>query len=45
LGEGAVPFAAGVGSPFLLEQTMRSISRRDFGGDVCVEGHLRDAWG
>ena len=45
LGEGAVPFAAGVGSPFLLEQTMRSISRRDFGGDVCVEGHLRDPWG
>jgi diaminohydroxyphosphoribosylaminopyrimidine deaminase / 5-amino-6-(5-phosphoribosylamino)uracil reductase len=44
LGEGAVPFAAGVGSPFLLEQTMRSISRRDFGGDVCVEGHLRDPW-
>jgi diaminohydroxyphosphoribosylaminopyrimidine deaminase / 5-amino-6-(5-phosphoribosylamino)uracil reductase len=44
LGEGSVPFAEGVGSPFLLEQSMRSISRRAFGGDVCVEGHLRDPW-
>ena len=45
LGEGSLPFAAGVGSPFLLEQTMRSISRRAFGEDVCVEGYLRDVWG
>jgi diaminohydroxyphosphoribosylaminopyrimidine deaminase / 5-amino-6-(5-phosphoribosylamino)uracil reductase len=44
LGEGSVPFAAGVGSPFLLEQSMRSISRQAFGEDVCVEGYLRDPW-
>jgi diaminohydroxyphosphoribosylaminopyrimidine deaminase / 5-amino-6-(5-phosphoribosylamino)uracil reductase len=44
LGEGAVPFAAGVGSPFLLEQELRGVTRTAFGGDACVSGYLRDPW-
>jgi len=44
LGAGGVPFAAGVGSPFLLEQGLRGGSRRMFGRDACVTGYLRDPW-
>jgi len=44
LGANAVPFAAGVGSPFLLEQTLKSVSRRTFGVDACISGYLRDPW-
>ncbi|HEY0264383.1 MAG TPA: RibD family protein, partial [Granulicella sp.] len=45
LGEGAVPFAEGVGSPFLLEQHLRRVRRRLFGTDACVSGYLEDPWG
>jgi diaminohydroxyphosphoribosylaminopyrimidine deaminase/5-amino-6-(5-phosphoribosylamino)uracil reductase len=44
LGEGAMPFAVGVGSPFALEPEMKEITRREFGTDVCVSGVLRDVW-
>lgn len=44
LGEGAMRFAVGVGSPFALEQEMKGMTRREFGGDVCVSGYLRDPW-
>jgi diaminohydroxyphosphoribosylaminopyrimidine deaminase / 5-amino-6-(5-phosphoribosylamino)uracil reductase len=44
LGEGAVPFAAGVGSPFLVEQSMKGATRKMFGADVRVSGTLRDLW-
>jgi diaminohydroxyphosphoribosylaminopyrimidine deaminase/5-amino-6-(5-phosphoribosylamino)uracil reductase len=44
LGEGAVPFAAGVGLPFLLEQSMTGVTRTVFGVDACVSGYLRDPW-
>ncbi|MGD0799128.1 MAG: bifunctional diaminohydroxyphosphoribosylaminopyrimidine deaminase/5-amino-6-(5-phosphoribosylamino)uracil reductase RibD [Acidobacteriaceae bacterium] len=44
LGEGAMPFAAGVGSPLQLEQEMKAVTRRAFGPDVCVGGYLRDVW-
>jgi len=43
-GAGGVPFARGVGSPFLLEQQMRRVTRTTFGVDACVSGMLRDAW-
>jgi diaminohydroxyphosphoribosylaminopyrimidine deaminase/5-amino-6-(5-phosphoribosylamino)uracil reductase len=45
LGRGAVPFAAGLGSPFVLEQEMRQMTRTTFGADVRVSGYLRDPWG
>jgi diaminohydroxyphosphoribosylaminopyrimidine deaminase/5-amino-6-(5-phosphoribosylamino)uracil reductase len=44
LGEGAVPFAAGVGSPLLLEQDLKGLTRSVFGADMCVSGTLRDPW-
>jgi diaminohydroxyphosphoribosylaminopyrimidine deaminase / 5-amino-6-(5-phosphoribosylamino)uracil reductase len=44
LGEGAVPFAEGAGSPFLLEQELRKVRRAEFGGDVCAVGYLHDPW-
>jgi diaminohydroxyphosphoribosylaminopyrimidine deaminase/5-amino-6-(5-phosphoribosylamino)uracil reductase len=44
LGEGAVPFARGVGSPFLLGQSMKAVRRTMFGVDACVAGYLRDPW-
>jgi diaminohydroxyphosphoribosylaminopyrimidine deaminase/5-amino-6-(5-phosphoribosylamino)uracil reductase len=44
LGPNALPFATGIASPFLLEQTLKSISRRTFGADACISGYLRDPW-
>jgi diaminohydroxyphosphoribosylaminopyrimidine deaminase/5-amino-6-(5-phosphoribosylamino)uracil reductase len=44
LGGGAVPFARGVGSPLLLEQTMQRMTRTMFGADARVSGYLRDPW-
>ncbi len=44
LGEGAVPFAEGVGSPFLLEQSLRRVRRTLYGTDACVSGYLDDPW-
>ena len=44
LGEQAIPFARGVASPFLLEQTLTRVSRASFGADACVTGYLRDPW-
>jgi diaminohydroxyphosphoribosylaminopyrimidine deaminase/5-amino-6-(5-phosphoribosylamino)uracil reductase len=44
LGEGAVPFAAGIGSPFLLEPKLKGLTRTAFGADTRVSGDLRDPW-
>lgn len=44
LGQGAVPFAAGLSTPFVLEQNMRKMTRTTFGADVRVSGYLRDPW-
>jgi diaminohydroxyphosphoribosylaminopyrimidine deaminase/5-amino-6-(5-phosphoribosylamino)uracil reductase len=44
LGEGALPFAAGFGPPALLEQSLKKVSRTNYGADTCVTGTLRDPW-
>jgi diaminohydroxyphosphoribosylaminopyrimidine deaminase/5-amino-6-(5-phosphoribosylamino)uracil reductase len=44
LGDGAIPFAQGFGSPFLLEQSLSRIDRSTFGRDACITGYLHDAW-
>lgn len=44
LGEGSIPFAADVCTPFALEQRFLGVSRRAFGPDVCVSGLLHDPW-
>ena len=44
LGDGAIPFAEGVPSPFLFEQSLTQITRQTFGSDACVTGTLYDPW-
>jgi len=44
LGEGALPFAAGFGPPSQLEQSLKHITRANFGADTCITGLLRDPW-
>jgi diaminohydroxyphosphoribosylaminopyrimidine deaminase/5-amino-6-(5-phosphoribosylamino)uracil reductase len=44
LGEGAVPFAAGISSPAVVQEMSR-VTRTTFGEDVRVSGILRDPWG
>jgi diaminohydroxyphosphoribosylaminopyrimidine deaminase/5-amino-6-(5-phosphoribosylamino)uracil reductase len=44
LGAGAIPFAAGLASPSVLEQSLKRIARINFGPDTCVTGVLRDPW-
>jgi diaminohydroxyphosphoribosylaminopyrimidine deaminase/5-amino-6-(5-phosphoribosylamino)uracil reductase len=44
-GEGAVPFAVGIGSPGVVEQAMKGVVRTMFGENACVVGYLRDPWG
>ncbi len=42
LGPAALPFAAGIASPFLFEQTLHGLARTSFGPDACVTGYTRD---
>jgi diaminohydroxyphosphoribosylaminopyrimidine deaminase / 5-amino-6-(5-phosphoribosylamino)uracil reductase len=44
LGDGALPFATGVPSPFLFEQSLRRVTRTRFGPDACITGYLNYPW-
>jgi diaminohydroxyphosphoribosylaminopyrimidine deaminase/5-amino-6-(5-phosphoribosylamino)uracil reductase len=44
LGDQALPFAQGIASPFLLEQSLTRIERTTFGPDANITGYLRDPW-
>lgn len=44
LGDHAIPFAAGLPSPFLLEQSLQRLIRTTFGTDACVTGYLSNPW-
>ncbi len=44
LGDGAIPFAKGIPSPFLFEQSLKRIDRSSFGPDASVAGYLHDPW-
>ncbi|WP_089410221.1 bifunctional diaminohydroxyphosphoribosylaminopyrimidine deaminase/5-amino-6-(5-phosphoribosylamino)uracil reductase RibD [Granulicella rosea] len=44
LGPNALPFAAGIPSPFHLQQMLQRVETRQFGPDVCVSGYLHDPW-
>lgn len=44
LGDQAIPFADGVASPYLFEQSLRRVSRALIGVDACVTGYLNDPW-
>jgi diaminohydroxyphosphoribosylaminopyrimidine deaminase / 5-amino-6-(5-phosphoribosylamino)uracil reductase len=44
LSEQAIPFAQGLASPYLFEQSLHRIHRTTFGPDVCITGHVHDPW-
>jgi diaminohydroxyphosphoribosylaminopyrimidine deaminase / 5-amino-6-(5-phosphoribosylamino)uracil reductase len=44
LGDQALPFAQGIASPYLFEQSLHRITRTTYGSDVCITGYLRDPW-
>lgn len=44
LGDQAIPFAQGIASPYLFEQTLHRITRTTLGPDAFVTGYLHDPW-
>ena len=44
LGDQAIPFAQGIASPYLFEQTLYRITRTTLGSDAFVTGYLHDPW-
>jgi diaminohydroxyphosphoribosylaminopyrimidine deaminase/5-amino-6-(5-phosphoribosylamino)uracil reductase len=44
LGDQAIPFAQGIASPYLLEQSLSRVSRASYGPDACITGYLHDPW-
>jgi diaminohydroxyphosphoribosylaminopyrimidine deaminase/5-amino-6-(5-phosphoribosylamino)uracil reductase len=44
LGASALPFAQGVASPFLFQQTLQRVSHKTFGPDAEIVGYLHDPW-
>jgi diaminohydroxyphosphoribosylaminopyrimidine deaminase / 5-amino-6-(5-phosphoribosylamino)uracil reductase len=44
LGDQALPFAEGIASPYLFEQSLHRITRTTYGPDACITGYLRDPW-
>jgi diaminohydroxyphosphoribosylaminopyrimidine deaminase / 5-amino-6-(5-phosphoribosylamino)uracil reductase len=44
LGDKAIPFAQGIASPYLFEQSLHRVTRATYGPDACVTGYLHDPW-
>jgi diaminohydroxyphosphoribosylaminopyrimidine deaminase / 5-amino-6-(5-phosphoribosylamino)uracil reductase len=44
LGDQAIPFAQGVPSPYLVEQSLTRVTHATYGPDACITGYLRDPW-
>ena len=44
LGDQALPFATGIPSPFLFEQSLTRLTRATYGPDAAVTGYLRNPW-
>jgi diaminohydroxyphosphoribosylaminopyrimidine deaminase/5-amino-6-(5-phosphoribosylamino)uracil reductase len=44
LGDQAIPFAQGVASPYLFEQSLHRVNRTTYGPDACVTGYVHDPW-
>ncbi|WP_433973782.1 bifunctional diaminohydroxyphosphoribosylaminopyrimidine deaminase/5-amino-6-(5-phosphoribosylamino)uracil reductase RibD [Tunturiibacter lichenicola] len=44
LGNQAIPFAQGIASPYLFEESFHRITRANYGPDACVTGYLHDPW-
>ncbi len=44
LGEDALPFASGIASPYLFEQSLQRLTHSTFENDACATGYLHDPW-
>lgn len=44
LGAGAIPFAQGIDSPFLFQQTLHRQTQTPFGPDAQITGYIHDPW-
>jgi diaminohydroxyphosphoribosylaminopyrimidine deaminase/5-amino-6-(5-phosphoribosylamino)uracil reductase len=44
LGSGSLPFAEGIASPYLFQQSLHRTTRAVFGTDACLTGYLHDPW-
>ena len=44
LGNEAIPFADGIASPYLFEQSLTRVTRATYGPDACITGYLHDPW-
>ena len=44
LGDEAIPFAQGISSPYLFEESLSRVTRTSYGPDACVTGYLHNPW-
>jgi diaminohydroxyphosphoribosylaminopyrimidine deaminase/5-amino-6-(5-phosphoribosylamino)uracil reductase len=44
LGDRAIPFAQGIASPYLFEESLHRVTRATYDPDVCVTGYLHNPW-
>ena len=44
LGPQSLPFAEGITSPYLFQQSLHRTSTASFGSDDCITGYLHDPW-
>ena len=44
LGDQGIPFAQGIPSPKLFEQSLHHITRAPYGPDTCITGYLHNPW-
>ena len=44
LGDQAIPFAEGISSPQVLEQSLRHITWTTYGPDTCLTGYVHNPW-
>jgi diaminohydroxyphosphoribosylaminopyrimidine deaminase/5-amino-6-(5-phosphoribosylamino)uracil reductase len=44
LGDQAIPFAQGIASPYLFEESLLRVTRATYGPDACVTGYLHYPW-
>ena len=44
LGAQSIPFAEGIASPYLFQQSLHRTTRTNFGNDACIIGYLHDPW-
>jgi diaminohydroxyphosphoribosylaminopyrimidine deaminase / 5-amino-6-(5-phosphoribosylamino)uracil reductase len=44
LGAEAIPFAQGIPSPYLFQQSLSRVTQTSYGPDACISGYIHDPW-